>query len=225
MRHVRAAVAIIAWPVLSGCGYIHFGRLPATPRNDAALTAAYSDLSTEHKMLRQELALARKEGDALRLALERAGGGASTDSGNLVARLNEATQELATLRASYTKLRNERAAAAPPATQENSAPASREQSALQEENTRLRADVARLRAENVSLAEQLKFAARQEERTRDELAHLNAELLALKEARAGAAPATAEANSLSSALQQAKAPPAGSSPAAELRREATSTRD
>jgi hypothetical protein len=73
MRFARAAFLLIVSIVLTGCGYVHFGRLPSAPQGDAALATAYSDLTTEHKILKQELALARKEGDALRIALEHTG--------------------------------------------------------------------------------------------------------------------------------------------------------
>ena len=68
----RALLALAPLLLLSGCGYVHFGRLPAAAAsgNGDAMGVAYSSLSTEHKILQQELVLARKEGDALRAALD-----------------------------------------------------------------------------------------------------------------------------------------------------------
>jgi hypothetical protein len=107
MSLFRALPALVPLLAFSGCGYVHFGKLPkdSGAGGDAQLAAAYTDLRSEHKLLQQELALARKEGDTLRNALERGGGG------DLAARLQETTKELAALRASYVKLQNERTAA------------------------------------------------------------------------------------------------------------------
>src|SRR5688572_19028729 len=116
MDFFRPAVACAALLLLPGCGYIHFGRLPAgaTATGDATMAEAYSALSTEHKILKQELALARREGDALRATLDRAG--STTAAPGLVAQLNETTRELASLRASHAKLQAERTGTAGPAT-------------------------------------------------------------------------------------------------------------
>jgi nucleoid-associated protein YgaU len=252
MRFARAAFLLPVSIVLTGCGYVHFGRLPSAPHGDAALAAAFSDLTTEHKILKQELALARKESDTLRVALERTGSGtAPGTSSDLVSRLGEVSQELATLRANYTKLKSERgteptsdprmSVAAKTELEENLAASLRNSRQLQTENAQLRADLEKTRAENASLSEQLKIAAGRDERAQAELAQLNLDLLAQKEARARAenaatavraqldtvlahgggipsAMATREsAVSIGSALQTAKAPPAGSLAIAELR--------
>lgn len=191
MSSFRAVPALAALLAFSGCGYVHFGKLPrdTSPRGDAQLAAAYTDLRTEHKLLQQELVLARKEGDALRSALEKGGG---TD---LAARLQETTKELATLRAAYAKLQSERSAS--PATSTASAAARtdleerlattlRNYTQLQEENSRLRSDVSRTREENTQLTAQLKTATAQNAQAQAALAQLNTELLAQKEARAKA---------------------------------------
>lgn len=192
MSLLRAVPALVALLGFSGCGYVHFGKLPKDtgPRGDAQLASAYTDLRTEHKLLQQELVLARKEGDALRSALEKGGGT------ELAARLQETTKELATLRAAYAKLQSERAtpAAASPAAsataraelEEKLAATLRNYTQLQEENTRLRADVTRTREENSTLTAQLKTATTQNEQAQTALAQLNTELLAQKEARARA---------------------------------------
>jgi nucleoid-associated protein YgaU len=249
MRPVCAPLALLSLLVFSGCGYVHFGRLPKTPvgGGDAALSTAYSNLSTEHKILKQELVLARREGDTLRVALERAGSG--TASGDFVARLNETSRELATLRASYARLQAERSApgagndpralaAAKSELEEKLAVSQRYDPQLQEENVRLRTEVDRTRTENLGLNEQLKAAAIQAERTQVTVAQLNTDLLAQKEARAraeqaaaavraqlstvlaqggNAAPARETTAIPASALQIAKTPTAESSPTAELR--------
>ncbi len=185
MRFSRVLPALVALSVLNGCGYVHFGRLPvATPTGDGA---AYSNLLTEHKILQQELVLARKEGDALRAALDRCAGGGSPE---LTSRLNETTRELATLRASYAKLQAERSAAAAPASnlqlaelQHKLATSERNAAQLQTQNAELRAEVDRARAENATLTSQLKSAAEQNTQAQSALTQLNGELLAQKEAR------------------------------------------
>src|SRR3954462_15141207 len=106
MRFLRVSVAFALLPAFSACGYIHFGRLPAatTAVGDGS-ASAYSNLLTEQKILKQELALSRREGDALRAALERGPGSGSPE---VVNQLNETTRELVGLRASYAKLQAER---------------------------------------------------------------------------------------------------------------------
>jgi LysM repeat protein len=239
MRFLRAT-ALLALPfALTGCGYIHFGRLPeaaATPVGDVTL----SNLLTEQKILKQELVLARKEGDTLRAALER-GGGASPE---LMARLNETTRELAALRASYAKLQTSNASAAQLGEiEEKLATSLRNYTQLQDENVRLRADLDRARTENSQLSVQLKTATAENQAAQSTLTQLNTELLAQKDARARAEQATSAARAQLSAviaardasppattptetpaaaptlatLQLAKAPPADSSPIAELR--------
>lgn len=181
--------------LLGGCGFVHFGRLPETaaaPGGDA-MGVAYSNLSTEHKILQQELVLARKEGDALRAALDGRTDGAATDLTN---RLNETTRELATLRASYAKLQAARggaAGAADPAvaakladTEEKLATSLRNYTQIQEENARLRTEVEQTRAENSTLTAQVKTITAQNAEAQTALAQLNTELLAQKDARARA---------------------------------------
>lgn len=245
MRPARALLTLLAPVLFTGCGYIHFGRLPTAPATggDAAMATAYSNLSTEHKILKQELVLARREGDTLRVALERAGSGAG--SGDLIARMNESSRELAALRANYAKLQADRSSTAPGARaltaarsdlEEKLAASLRNYTQLQEENARLKGEVDRTRAENLALGEQLKTAQVQIERTQITLAQLNTDLIAQKEARARAEQSadavrsqltTVMAHSgntprdpatpAPSGLQIAKAPPADSSPTAELR--------
>lgn len=238
MRCARVVFAFVVVGLVTGCGYVHFGRRPNAPAGDAALSAAYSDLATQHKMLKQELALARKEGDTLRIALERAGGTATPGgAAELQAQLNAATQELATLRASHTKLQ---ADAARGGTEKKSA-VTADETALREENARLRAELDKARAENLTLGERLRGAEARYERAQNNATQLGADLLAQKDARVraeqatgalrsqldavlarGAGPAPAPGNSggvapnAMAALQGAKAPPADS-PTADLR--------
>jgi hypothetical protein len=229
MRLARANLALIASLNFAGCGYVHFGRAPSARPSDAALAAAYADLMTQHKILKQELALARKEGDTLRIALEHTGGAVSAaGSANLVARLNETSKELAALRVSYSKLKEEALKA-----DTRSTAAAKNDAQLQDENTRLRADLDRVRGENRTLAEQLKLAAARSERAEAEVAQLNMDLVAQKEARTRAEQATLALRtqldaviahgggastpagdstnviSVGSALRDAKAPPVG----------------
>jgi nucleoid-associated protein YgaU len=250
MRALCASLLLSTVLLSAGCGYVHFGRLPKTPigTSDSVMATAYTELATEHKILKQELALTRKEGDALRQALERSGGAAPsiTVAAETTSKLSETTRELAALRTSYAKLQAERAGNGAAATaakaelEEKLADSLRKYTQLQEENSRLRGEVDRTRAENNTLASQLKTAAMQAERAEATMAQLNGDLIAQKEARMRAeqaadavrtqlttvlahrdstpvtAPRPAAPGALSS-LQIAKAPPAELSPTAELR--------
>jgi LysM repeat protein len=206
MRLFCAPLALALLLALSGCGYVHFGRLPEATPSDATLNTAYSNLSTEHKILKQELVLARKEGDALRKALE-SGTGGSPDLAN---RLNETTRELASLRASYAKLTEAKtpstAASAKAAELEEKLAASlRSYTQLQDENARLRTEVDRTRTENTTLTAQVKTITAQNEQSQSALAQLNSELLAQKDARARAEQqASATAAQLSAVIANAK---------------------
>ncbi len=225
MRLLSASFALLLLVLFSGCGYVHFGRYPDPVSRDAALNTAYSNLTTEHKILKQELVLARKEGDALRAALE---GRGTNGSPELVARLNETTKELTTLRASYAKLQAERAAAAGnlSATADSSARMTaaleaaaksreleeklaaslRNYTQLQEENVRLRTDIDKTRAENTNLTAQVKTLTSQNEQAQVALSQLNTELLAQKDARARAEQqAAANAAQLSAVIAQSGA--------------------
>lgn len=192
MRFFRVLLPAAALLGFSGCGYVHFGRLPdaTTLQGGDAMGTAYSNLSTEHKILQQELTLARKEGDALRAALD--GRNNSAASTELTARLSETTRELAALRANYAKLQAARGGADPAVqakladTEEKLAVSLRSFTQIQEENARLRTEVAQTRAENSSLTVQVKTVTAQNADAQNALAQLNTELLAQKEARARA---------------------------------------
>lgn len=215
MRFLRALPALAPLLALCGCGYVHFGRPPqaAAPAGGDPIGVAYSNLSTEHKILQQELALARKEGDALRAALDRGTEGASAE---LTARLGETSRELATLRASYAKLSAAKLSLAKPSDSSAKAPATaetlaeggstadpasqarlsaleeklatslRSYTALQEENSRLRNQVDQARAENSTLASQVKTVTAENAAAQAALAQLNTDFVAQKEARARA---------------------------------------
>jgi nucleoid-associated protein YgaU len=212
MFFARLCLTLAAAFLLSGCGYIHFGRLEKTPAgSDAALVTAYSNLSTEHKILKQELVLVRREGDALRKAID---GGATGTGAEATARLNEATRELATLRTAYAQLQAERTAAPAPAgsdprlrdLEDKLATALRQTTQLQDENSRLRGELDRTRGENATLATQLKASAAKHDDARQALEMLNAELLAQKQARARAEQAHESARiQLKAVLDQATA--------------------
>ena len=240
MWFVRPVLFLAICSFVTGCGFIHFGRLPsgAAGGGDAALAKAYSDLTTEHKILKQELALVRRQADALRVALEKGAMNSSPAFNDLAARLTETSRELATLRAANAKLE---VGGVNSATQSKLAASLRETTQLEEENIRLRAELDRARGENVTLAEQLKTSTAQNQQAQSALAQLNLDLLAEKQARAraeqaaaairtqlsavvaqgGAAAASTAGSSTTPAgagsLQLAKAPPAESSSTAELR--------
>jgi nucleoid-associated protein YgaU len=242
MRFLRAFPALAPLLVLCGCGYIHFGRLPeaAAPTGGDRLGVAYSNLSTEHKILQQELALARAEGDALRAVLDSRTDGASAE---LTARLNETSRELATLRASYAKLQ---AARASPATapdlsaaatakadaaqdaglsmlEEKLAASLRSYTELQGENARLRTQVDQTRAENTALASQVKTGTAQNAAAQSALAQLNTEFLAQKEARTRAEQQAESARAQLSAVMAARDNPAPPSLASARESSAAST--
>ncbi len=212
MRFLRIPLALVLLLSFTGCGFVHFGRLPKSGPSDAALNIAYSDLSTAHKVLKQELALSRKEGAALRTALENRDGGTAA-SPELVARLNETTRELAALRASYARLSETKSPSVASATragelEEKLAVSLRNYTQLQEENTRLRTEVDRTQAENTTLTVRVKSVVAQNEQAQSALSQLNTELLAQKEARARAEQqAAATAAQLTAAMARIDAKP------------------
>lgn len=192
----------------SGCAYVHFGRIDKAYL-DAKLAEENSDLRVDKKLLQQELVIAQKENNTLRVALERQ----PTASGaqDLVAKLNETTRELATLRADYARLQSERqkleGAATSPDTgsanmaaleqiadlkgkltdnEDRLASTLRLYTQLQEENAKLRTEVDQAHAENATLSKQVAQANAQYGEARDALAQLNTEFLAQKEARSRA---------------------------------------
>ncbi len=193
----RLALAVPLLLVLSGCGFVHVGKLPVpTPTvvGDDKLMKENSDLRLEKKMLQQELALTRAQGDALRFALENRTAEGDTTK-RLVERLNETSKELATLRANYATLQSERtqigASAGEVAALRSRLGAAEEQLAnslrtyteLQGEVTRLKSEVDRTRAENFALSEQVKVVTQRNEQAQAALAQLNTDLLAQKDAR------------------------------------------
>lgn len=185
---------LLAVFLLSGCGYVHVGRLPeptATVIGDEKLLKENGDLRLEKKMLQQELALTRSQGDALRMAIENRAADGDT-SKRLAEKLNESTRELATLRANYAKLQTERASAPAElaalqsklgATEEKLAGSLRNYTQLQEEIGRLRTEVDQTRTENLALTEKVKVVTAQNEQAQAALAQLNTDLLAQKEQR------------------------------------------
>jgi len=235
VRYFRAVLAGVLSVLFTGCGYVHFGRVPklGSIAGDAKLAAAYSDLSTEHKILRQEIALSRQETDTLRSALERATASSATPTDDQLA---AALQELIELRAGYARLQAERttgsnitavATAEKVAKLEESlAAATRTSSAMQTEVAQLRQELERTRAENVALDGRLREVMQRHDETRVTLAQRDTELGAQTQARvqaeqsaettraelraalsAGARPATTLAGSLAEASPAAS--PAG----------------
>ncbi|MCC6416564.1 MAG: LysM peptidoglycan-binding domain-containing protein [Opitutaceae bacterium] len=203
---MTATLALVALLNLAGCGYVHFGRLdsPATGSHPE-LTAENTDLKIERKILKEELALARREGDALRAALDSRNHGNDSE---VAAKLRDTTRELATLRAEHARLRAERS---PSANITSSATAnqaaleqiaelktqlgtaqnrlaqnSRQQAAAEQENARLRQQLDTLRRENLGLADQVQALTAQNEQAVAALSQLNSEMLAQKTARQAA---------------------------------------
>ena len=201
---LRILAAALAGLTLSGCSYVHFGRQPPS---DARLAQENSDMRVEKTILQQELAIAHKEGEALRTALEaRAGSGARESE--VAAQLEAATRELAALRVRYAGLRDEqaRSPAAPggtdstgtavtlqtrlTATEDHLAATLRDYTQLRDENVQLRQNLERARGENAALAVQVRDLGTQNRETQAALTQLNAELLAQKESRTRAEQAT-----------------------------------
>ena len=199
MRASRTA--LFAAPLLlllSGCGYVHFGPLPEAPAatptggGDEKLRQENADLRLEKKMLQQELALSRAQGDALRTAIENRAADGDT-SRRLVEKLNDTSRELAELRTRYAQLQSARPPAAGEGdgalrarlgeTEEKLAATLRSFTELQAEIGRLRTEIAEVRSENVTLAQQLQSTAAQNAEARAALAQLNTELLAQRDAR------------------------------------------
>jgi nucleoid-associated protein YgaU len=234
MGFFRALLVLPPLLALTGCGYVHFGKLATMPASDGTMDVAYSNLTTQHKILQQELALARKEGDALRIALENRSEGAA--SAQLTAHLTETSRELAVLRASYAKLTagkssDSSAPAGDPAlatklaaTEEKLAGTLRTFTQLQEENARLRTEVDQTRAENTTLTAQVKTITAENQQAQSALAQLNSELLAQKEARARAEQQTEAARTqLSAVVAGRDAAPATLSSARESSAASTAT--
>jgi nucleoid-associated protein YgaU len=199
---VRRIITTLGLPTLltfSGCGYV--GRaptpVPAEPMPvvmDEKLTKENTDLRLEKKMLQQELALARAQGDALRMAIENRAADGDT-SKRLVEKLNETSRDLAALRASYAQLQSEKNQAIASATEANAlrarlgateeklAESLRTYTPLQGEVSRLKADVDRTNAENVALTEKVKVVTAKNEEAQAALSQLNTDLITQKSAR------------------------------------------
>ena len=223
--------AVFALLAFSGCTYVHFGRLPepvTTVVGDEKLLKENGDLRLEKKMLQQELALTRSQGEALRSAIENRTADGDT-SKRLADKLTETTRELAALRANYAKLQTERAQApnANPAeiadlksqlgaTEEKLADSLHNYTQLQEEIGHLRTEVDHTRTENLALTEKVKVVTAENEQAQAALAQLNTDLLAQKAERTRVAQDAAtlrtqldSANTRLSALAQQRTAPAG----------------
>ncbi len=195
-------LALLGPLAFSGCGYVHVGRLPDPVTNvigDEKLLKENSELRTEKKILQQELALTRAQGDALRSTIEnRAADGDTTR--RVADKLTETTRELATLRASYAQLQSQRAAfAANPSaqaltnaevsdlksklsgTEDKLASSLLNYTQLQEEIGGLRTEVAKSRSENLVLVEQVRVVTAKNSEVQLALTQLNSELLTQKE--------------------------------------------
>ena len=193
----RLAVPLLL--ALSGCGYVHVGKLPSAPEpimmGDEKLLKENTDLRTEKKILQQELALTRAQGDALRSAIENRAADGDT-SKRLTEKLNQTSHDLAALRAEYAKLQQDRIAAPAStpkdlaeltaklgATEDRLANTLRNFTQLQDEVGRLRTDLDRTRTENLALTDKVKVITAKNEEAQAALAALNADLLTQKETR------------------------------------------
>lgn len=200
-RRIGLLLAAFSLLALSGCGYVHFGKPPeappAAPLGDEQLLKENANLRTEKKILQQELALTRAQGDALRMAIENRTADGDT-SKRLTEKLSQTTRELAVLRADYAKLQLDRSAsptnpaevadlrAKLGATEDKLAASLKNYTQLQEEIGRLRTDLDRTRVENTALTEQVKVVTAKNEEVQAALAQLNTDLLTQKNSRAAA---------------------------------------
>jgi nucleoid-associated protein YgaU len=201
LRRISPCLSVLSALALTGCGYVHLGRLPVVPPatriGDDELLKENSNLRTEKKILQQELALTRAQGDALRMAIENRAADGDT-SKRLTEKLNQTTRELATLRADYAKLQQDRGfgpvsptefadlKAKLGATEDKLASSLKNYTQLQEEIGRLRTDLDQTRSENTALTVQVKAVTAQSEEAQAALAQLNSDLLAQKNLRAAA---------------------------------------
>lgn len=182
MKNTLLSGGLLAASLLGLTGCQWFRPSPSRPP-DTVLARENADLRFERKLLQQELAIVRREQDALRRALEaraepaRPPGERET---RLAAELEATARELAELRARYAQLS---AGGEPGArqreTEERLAAVLRDFTVLQEENTRLRGEITAVRTEN----EQLARRALEAETV---LGTLNLELVAQREALSNA---------------------------------------
>jgi phage tail protein X len=176
----------------SGCGFVHFGRIP---RSDPAIASENADLRLEKKILQQELVLARKEEGALRIALDAKQGGEGEKL--LAQKLRDSTKELSELRSEYSRLQaslqSNRGASDTvlvrnrmKETEDQLADRLRELNELRKEADGLRAALSAQRRENGVLEGKVKGLVADSQRTQLALSQLDNELTAQKEARAQA---------------------------------------
>ncbi|MFA5264165.1 MAG: tail protein X [Opitutaceae bacterium] len=217
-RLARLCVLSLAMLLMSGCAYIHIGRLQ---KRDPVLAAENADLRLERKILQQELVLARKEGEALHSALEAKAGGAGDKE--LAEKLADATSELAQLRAGYAALKKEASSRSHAsgeasdlitrlsATEEKLALALHDFTELQKETAELKDQLQSQKRENKIMADKVQEMTAETEQARTALSQLNTELLAQKEARSRAEQATESLRAqLSAVMKQERSdiPPA-----------------
>ncbi len=138
-------------------------------------------------------------------ASTRESSGSGAESANLVAQLNEASRELATLRAANARLRAERDRPAPVSSSRATEPALKADpmeekiaaslksySALKQELAGFLAEIERGRAENAAASAKLKDAVSRSDESRTAIAKLESELRAERRARADAEQAAAK---------------------------------
>ena len=239
MRLLRALAPALSAFVLSGCGYVHFGRLPVAAGDSAEMQRAYADLTLQQKILKQELELAYKESETLRTALERTAAGGAAQGSDSARQLEATARELADLRSKYSRLQAERTSA--PATDTSG----KTNAALQAENAKLTKELDAARSENAVLAEKLKTSVAENQQAQSAIEELSTDLQSQRRAReraeqatsalraqleavmsrtppapnraAGDQPIDLSTSAPTSALSLAKAPPSDAAPTAELR--------
>lgn len=184
-----AVLLLITSLASSGCAWLR-----PTPRHvgDRQLIQANSDLRLERNILREELVIVRREQDILRRTLDSRGYGQALPPGEretrLAAELASTAAELADLRARYARLESTRnvsgtdfanLAGQQRETEDRLAVVLRDFTGIQEENARLRSELITVKTENEALAQRALEAE-------TSLGALNLELVAQREALAGA---------------------------------------
>lgn len=198
---------ILSLLLSSGCGYVHFGTKPqiVEHKSDTQLAKDNEALLLERKMLQQELALTKSQGEALRFALSNRTADGDT-SRRLVERLNQTTRELATLKFAYAKQQEEQSRYEPAEfkvklklTEEKLATTLRDYTKLQEEVVQLRSEIGVVRQENGVLTAEVKEIKTINLQAQLALNQLNNDLLSQKAARFKA---EQDINTLSVALKE-----------------------
>jgi chromosome segregation ATPase len=205
LAHLTPIIPLAALLTLAGCSTFSSDSDSSSSSNSgssssSASTSTSSNSSSERRASdssRDDKSTSPSSRDS-RSASTTTGGDAG--KGDLVAQLNEASRELASLRAANAKLRAEKSSAPAPApTMSSSSSASRSTPAddrlnqtlrsysqFRQELTGIIADIEKLRSDNATLSSQLKEASTKAQQASSAAAKLEKELTAERDARVDA---------------------------------------